>query len=289
MKSSFPLTHRAGRSRGFTLIELLVVIAIIAVLIALLLPAVQQAREAARRTQCKNNLVQIGLAIMNYEMAFEVLPPGCVNSKGPIEAKAEGYHMSWTVQVLPFLEQENLFRRIDFKKGAYEQSLDLKTVRVQPYYCPSESWDGQDHQLCNFAACHSGTETSIDIANDGLLYLNSSTKFRDIKDGSTNTLLVGEKRNVRGDMLNWLSGTRTTLRNAGSQPNALFKDEPGNGQNDPQAFGDLKFVGGYSSSHTGGAQFVLGDGSVRFISDNIDKLLLQHLGSRADGEVTGDF
>ena len=126
------------------------------------------------------------------------------------------------------------------------------------------------------------------LTNDGLLYLNSSTKFRDIKDGSTNTLLIGEKRNVRGDKLNWLSGTRTTLRNAGLQPNALFKD-PSRNDNDPQEFADLKYVGGYSSSHVGGAQFVLGDGSVRFVSDNINSEVFQHLGSRADGALIGDF
>ena len=286
MKPSCPLAHRASRSRGFTLIELLVVIAIIAVLIALLLPAVQQAREAARRTQCKNNLMQIGLAVLNYDMAFEVMPPGCVNPEGPIEAKTEGYHMSWTVQLLPFLEQPGLFRKIDFNKGVYEQSEDFKKVLVAPYYCPSESWSGTEDRLSSFAACHHGTEASIDVTNDGVLYLNSSTKFRDIKDGSSNTLLVGEKRNTRGDNFTWMSGTRTTLRNAGSPPNADWNVSR---EVDPQMFADPKYVGGFSSSHLGGAQFVLGDGSVRFISENIDRTLFQHLGSRADGELTGDF
>ena len=108
-----PVVHFESDSkldpRGFTLIELLVVIAIIAILIALLLPAVQQAREAARRTQCKNNLMQLGIAFHNYDMAFEMLPPGCVNSTGPIHNIPEGYHMSWTVQILPMMEQQGLF------------------------------------------------------------------------------------------------------------------------------------------------------------------------------------
>src|SRR5262249_55096186 len=96
------------RQAGFTLIELLVVIAIIAVLIALLLPAVQQAREAARRTQCKNNLMQINIALTNYMMAHNVLPSGTVNDVGPILSKeGAGYHMGWLAQILPYIEQHN--------------------------------------------------------------------------------------------------------------------------------------------------------------------------------------
>src|SRR5213083_896811 len=104
---------RNPRHRGFTLIELLVVIAIIAVLIALLLPAVQQAREAARRTQCKNNLMQLGLALHNYEMAYELLPPGSINPTGPIRNESKGYHMGWMVQILPYIDQGNVFDHFD--------------------------------------------------------------------------------------------------------------------------------------------------------------------------------
>src|ERR1700754_2067028 len=98
---------RTLKARAFTLIELLVVIAIIAILIALLLPAVQQAREAARRTQCKNNLMQLGIALHNYQMAFEPPPPGVVNSTGPVLNSPSGYHMGWIAQILPYIEQRN--------------------------------------------------------------------------------------------------------------------------------------------------------------------------------------
>jgi prepilin-type N-terminal cleavage/methylation domain-containing protein len=127
--------HTSPR-KGFTLIELLVVIAIIAILIALLLPAVQQAREAARRSQCKNNLAQLALALLNYEMAHGVLPPGCVDTTGPIETVALGYHMSWTVSLLPYLDQAPLYRQVDFDKGAYDQS---KLVTEGPAECPAVS------------------------------------------------------------------------------------------------------------------------------------------------------
>src|SRR5829696_3130788 len=103
--------EKSGRE-GFTLIELLVVIAIIGVLIALLLPAVQAAREAARRSQCVNNLMQLGLALHNYESAHEVLPPGVVNPTGPIQNTPHGYHFSWLTQILPYIEQTNVHRHL---------------------------------------------------------------------------------------------------------------------------------------------------------------------------------
>src|SRR4051812_26811224 len=100
------MSRRSLRRGGFTLIELLVVIAIISVLIALLLPAIQAAREAARRVQCVNNLMQLGIALHNYESSYESLPPGVVNDTGPISNIPKGYHASWMLQLLPFLEQK---------------------------------------------------------------------------------------------------------------------------------------------------------------------------------------
>ena len=102
------------RIRGFTLLELLIVIAIIAILIALLLPSVQQAREAARRTQCRNNLMNIGLGLRTYNQAHGVLPPGCVNATGPIAVDEPGYRIGWVAQILPFMGQEAVWRQIDF-------------------------------------------------------------------------------------------------------------------------------------------------------------------------------
>ena len=107
------------RRRGFTMIELLTVVAIIAILIALLLPAVQAAREAARRPSAPNNLLQLGVAMGNYASTHHVLPPGVVNDKGPIANLPRGYHMGWAVQILPFIEQGNIYRHIDFRQGVY--------------------------------------------------------------------------------------------------------------------------------------------------------------------------
>src|SRR5262249_4532197 len=114
------LVSRYKIDRGFTLIELIVVMGMIALLIAMLLPSVFRAREAARRAQCQNNLAQIGLALCNYEMAFECLPPGVSNPTGPVLNSENGYHMSWITQILPQLDQQNAFAKIDFQRSAYD-------------------------------------------------------------------------------------------------------------------------------------------------------------------------
>src|SRR6516165_2403340 len=132
-----------ARRSAFTLIELLMVIGIIAVLIALLLPAIQSARENARRGQCTNNLLQLGLALGNYASAHNVLPPGVVNEKGPILNVPQGYHHSWIVQILPFLEQKNVYRRIDLRFGVYHPSNSTAAAAVIPtLFCPSDSRSG---------------------------------------------------------------------------------------------------------------------------------------------------
>lgn len=275
--------------RGFTLIELLVVIAIIAILIALLLPAVQQAREAARRSQCKNNLAQIALATLNYEMAHGVLPPGCVNPDGPISSTPDGYHMGWTVQLLPYLDQSPLFDEIDFSKSAYEQEERITEIRMNVFECPSDAIDGES---VSYAGCHGGAETPIAEDNEGVFFLNSRISFRDIKDGSTNTLFFGEKFQTVTD-LNWLSGARSSLRNTGSKPNKLPSKRDFQQARmlveKPEDFSTPSVVGGFSSWHSGGAQFALGDGSVRFLSENIDILIFESLGKRADGTLPVDF
>ncbi len=300
------IANRDQVRAGFTLIELLVVIAIIGVLIALLLPAVQAAREAARRSQCVNNLMQLGIALHNYESAHEVLPPGVVNPAGPIVAKPVGYQFGWTAQVLPYIEGRNVYDHLNFEFGAYAPAnATSRAVVLGVLLCPSDvgptqasgasslgvdygpSEDGEEIPnspdgtpgpapptggQSSYAACYHDVEAPIAAENAGVFFLNSAVASDDIKDGLSRTIFVGEKSRT-GD-LGWISGTRATLRNTGSRIN------------DPPI--PLAPVGGFGSLHPGGANIAFGDGSVRFLKPTINPKVYRMMGSRADGGVFND-
>jgi prepilin-type N-terminal cleavage/methylation domain-containing protein len=337
------------KKNGFTLIELLVVIAIIAILIALLLPAVQQAREAARRTQCKNRLHQIGFALHSYHNSYETLPPGVVNRVGPIQNQAKGYHHSWLVALLPYIDQPVLAESIDPLLSIYdEKNLKSRQIIVPVYLCPSDPASelslpvNNAVALSSYAGNHHHRSGAIDTNNHGVLFLNSRVRHKDIYDGTAHTLMVGEAKRFPED-LGWASGTRACLRNGGIMVNET--PEGSRYYNDPSAnpafelavdeemFGEFDGSyeniytdemsedgmgaeedgeqseksevllppspekpsgfeydpGGFGSHHVGGTQFLICDGSVRFISENIDIPTYQHLLDRADGIEVSDF
>ena len=200
------------RSRpGFTLVELLLVMMIIVILIGLLLPAVQSVREAARRTQCANNLMQLGIAMGSYASSHLVLPPGVVNETGPIKNLPEGYHHSWVVQILPYLGQQNAYNQLNMSKSAYDAANDtVAGLSIATFQCPSDPgpW------LMNYAGCHHDAEAAIAADNHGVLYLNSRVRYDEIVDGLACTIMLGEI-NRDGPSLGWISGTRSSLRNTG--------------------------------------------------------------------------
>ncbi|SFI09655.1 DUF1559 domain-containing protein [Planctomicrobium piriforme] len=280
--------------RGFTAIELLVVIAIIAILIALLLPSVQQAREAARRMQCQNNLMQLGLALQNYHQAHDSFPPGSINPTGPIRDDGTGYQVGWIPQILPYIDQQLLYSKLNFNKGAHDPANTVVLGFSPPQLmCPSSNTPSGGH---NYVGCHNDIEAPIDVDNNGVLFLNSHIRLRDLTDGRQATLLLGEVLTSGS----WLAGTRSTLRNGSSSGTELDASEyrnfsqrsyytpsplTGSETDDADAAKKLLNVGGFSSTHNTGCNYAMADGAVRFISFNIDHNLFQHLANRRDGNL----
>lgn len=275
---------------GFTLVELLVVVAIIGILIGMLLPAVQQVREAARRTACANNLAQMGLAMHNHEFAFGHLPAGVTDSAaGPIQNVATGQHVSFTVQLLRFLEQNGAADAFDVDAGAYAAiNMPVRSLIIPVFVCPSQGavFAGPNGTiaLSHYAGCHHGVEAPIDVDNNGLLFLNSAVTYGDIYDGSSNTILIGEKLTEPTE-LGWVSGTRATLRN-GSE---LLDQGDWNAKYAAGAALPPAQVGGFSSAHPGTAGFLMADGSVNHLSMGINPTVLNNLANRKDGAMMGDY
>ena len=290
------------RSRGFTLIELLVVIAIIAVLIALLLPAVQQAREAARRTQCRNNLHQIMLAMHNYHDAQGCYPLGGVETAWDPINKLE---MSAFVAILPLMDQQTLYNAYNFSLGpANPTNTTVSRSYVEAYFCPTQSPNGgvSGNAMNNFVwsgggwgfvVAHYKTNNGLDPyagcatspTRCGPFVEVCARRVRDIADGTSNTIGVGEHVPVAcwgvregwansryGSQANMTAPINSTLHMDGSVAYAC----PGNAA--------LTFA----SMHDGGAFFGFMDGSIRFLSENMDFTTAKALCTIAGGEIIDD-
>lgn len=331
--------------RGFTLIELLVVIAIIAILIALLLPAVQQAREAARRSQCRNNLKQLGLAMHNYVDAYQVFPPGYVDSRAVL-THGKG-HWTWTAFVLPYLEQSSLFTTFNVgprtASDAFRDFPQLVSARYPVFRCPSDTGPDSVHTtsganlgmvIVNSAGVLTPTGITNYIASNNIRYMrqaqaqnlvgntgalgmffkDSALSFRDLTDGASNTIMIGER--------SWEQGKTSPLVRAGTlfairdyqQRGPMAYDVSTGVFNQGMQFALGTIYDGinpvviwtptdhctacqsYASLHVGGAHFVMADGSVRFISENthqnpsipIDSVM-EYLAAINDGNVIGEF
>lgn len=301
------------KKNGFTLVELLVVIAIIGVLIALLLPAVQAAREAARRASCNNNLKQIALGLHNHHDVNGKFPQGIYTNSGSASGGA------WSAFILPYIEQENLFERITFDNeganwgasggisGATLDSTDAThrnvaalELHLDAFFCPSapiqdhvedqstDRWTVLNRAPATYLGCASGTrvDDSGDFRNlDGVFYTESTSNFASITDGSSNTVLVGEALPlITADFANYESGDRKDHWIIGGDDSDVLRDHSehlGSTGVPVNSTEELAF----SSAHPTGCLMGLADGSVRFISENIDFDTLRNLGSRNDGNV----
>jgi prepilin-type N-terminal cleavage/methylation domain-containing protein len=334
----FP-SENSTRKGAFTLVELLVVIAIIGVLVALLLPAVQAAREAARRTQCLNNMKQLGLAIHNYHDAKNRLPQGSAypgRARGRQQVGPNTFvdpdGGNWALQVLPYMELQNLYDQYDFDSWPTQASnAQLALNPISGFVCPSDSeklvfdergdfnkkfnpetsagiWyvasigptlpDGgnplceqngtNEVSYCNIG-CSFGTvkvksdrvtcESGADAFGDSSVGMFSrfpvGYNFREVSDGLSNTWMVGETIPSH-NIFNALYGLNFPLFSTATPLNTLVSDEG--------VYGLWSIAGGAKSRHVGGANFVLGDASVRFVSETIDYRVFCELGTRAETE-----
>lgn len=310
------------------MIELLVVIAIIAILIALLLPAVQQAREAARRSTCKNNLKQLGLAMHNYHDTHRTFPPGAVwygIGSAPENGRDANWGTTWVVQILPFMDQANLYNNYNMSlnaRSANASSTDsVLRAKIPSLICPSQpgvdrsnlSQDFNGFSKITYAASvgAGSTLTRSDYTNPNRrgffsAVAQNGAKIRDVTDGSSNSIMLseivvgissGDDKGAWG----WCTGALFSGRNSNGilTPNAKVldrtpyasnntSDKNFNRRNSPD---DINAGSGQAarSFHVGGVHATMGDGAVRFLSENIDQTTYLNLLSIADGNVVGEF
>ncbi len=316
-------TARPSR-RGFTLIELLVVIAIIAILIALLLPAVQQAREAARRTQCKNHLKQLALAVHNYESTFTTLP---INRYGDYAYTSfwnygfeDSYSWSWLVSIMPYLDSSPLYNQLNVPYVRLKDSSYISTS-IPVFNCPSDELSGgsarneTSHYLrtnllvgmTNYKGVQGANFCVGDWPNsgtdghscepwedgDGALYpLNwvRPLRWRDFTDGTSHTLIIGEQDYHPGDPGNTNYGLGYAwAHSVEATANCAIPINARRPDGTRYTPGDYTGRNGFRSKHVGGAQFALADGTVRFLSENMALGLYRALATVSGGEVVNEF
>ena len=290
MATTLPSPQRPRR--GFTLIELLVVIAIIGVLVGLLLPAVQQAREAARRTSCVNNMKQLGLAIHNYKDVSKVLPAGWTKPADVTNFPA-GNFWGWGAFILPFTEDSALYDQIDFgREWSNTGSSSIPATPLAGRCCPSDTMgllnskennSGKSNYLGSFGNKGINPANYTTTANRGVFTENSALRFRDIVDGTSKTIMLGERVGDRSTGGLWVG-----VRSLPGRPYTAVGRGPGG---PTEVINTVNGTNNWTlsvSNHPGGANVALVDGSVAFLNNSINVTAYQYMIEIADGQVIPD-
>ena len=262
--------NKSAADAGFTLVELLVVISIIGVLIALLLPAVQAARNAARRISCGNNLHQIGIALQAYHEVHRCFPPGGIE---PISPKwPKGRQLAWSAFLLPHIEQRPLYERVDFTEAFdSDRNAEAAATVVATYLCPSVGRTSnlvEGRGACDYGGIYGERITSPNNPPKGTMLYDRAVSIRQILDGTSTTLIVSEDGGWKDGQ--WING-----RNVFDQAYAINQAPP--------------FENDIRSDHPGGANALLADGSARFLNEHMDLETLAAICTREGREIVDEL
>ena len=303
---------------GFTLVELLVVIAIIGILVAMLLPAIQAAREAARRTQCNNHFKQVGVSLHNYHSAFSRFPPSfihwhdsaCSQSQSNAAGVFQYTGWGWGAFLLPYIEQQEIHDMITFETPGYvgtTSSREAGIIPIETYLCPSDPQgfellscctmvplpgytDKEDVGKSNMAATADSEDYSCDghepdedpLTADGVMFNQSETRIKDVRDGTSKTLLIGEITGGEKGSNEGRFWTAHGYEDTAEGINGPFSMPGGNPSYDFKQ-------SGFSSYHPAGCHFTFTDGSVHFLNEDMDQAVLAGLTTRSGRESVGEY